>query len=93
MCETSFEPRRVGAPQRYCSKRCRIKAANGRHKAKATEGNGALRIKPVHSGTRTLEPLPDHIERPLSVRIEEPDWLKDDLRPPPAGPWEDGAPG
>ena len=42
-------------------------------------------------GLRGPDALPDRIEHPLLVRNAEPDWLKDDLRPPPAGPlWEMG---
>ncbi len=79
--------------QKFCSRVCRNKHHNLKYKAKgngARQATGETVIKP---GTRTIAPLPDHIERPLSVRIDEPDWLKDDLRPPPAGPWEqDGLP-
>ena len=34
--------------------------------------------------------LPDRVERPPLVQNAEPDWLKDDLRPPAAGPLEMG---
>ena len=63
----------------------------------STEKDGRQTVELVVAdavGLRGPDGLPDRIERPLLVLNDEPDWLRDDLRPPAAGPWErETAPG